>query len=165
MVQGCGLANMRKIRKAVRTHPVVQRSKPKATDPELTNANYEVLADFRFALRKFLAFSETAARKAGLTPQQHQALLTIKGASNSEVVSIRLLSARLLIHHNSAVELVDRLVEGGLVRRSRDAEDRRRARLDLTAKADRLLRSLSAAHLQELQAVRPALMNLLKQLS
>ena len=132
--------------------------------PNLTKANYEALADFRFTLRQFLAFSENAAKEAGLTAQQHQALLTIKGTANAETVSIRQLSERLLVSHNTAVELVDRLVEGGLVERTRGTEDRRRARLKLTARAERLLRSLSAAHLKELKAVRPALLNLLKQL-
>jgi DNA-binding MarR family transcriptional regulator len=133
--------------------------------PKRVTPDYEALADFRFALRKFLAFSEAAAKEAGLAPQQHQALLTIKGAGGAGPVSIQLLSARLLIHHNTAVELVDRLVDGGLVKRSRDLDDRRRTRLDLTARADRLLKSLSEAHLKELQAMRPALLNILKQLN
>jgi DNA-binding MarR family transcriptional regulator len=90
--------------------------------------------------------------------------VTIKGAQDADSVSIRLLAERLLINHNTAVELVDRLVAAGLVERSRDAEDRRRARLELTAIAERRLQSLSTAHLKELQTVRPALMNLLKQL-
>ena len=154
---------MPKIRKAER--PI--RSSPSASKgakPNLTKANYEALAEFRFALRTFLAFSESAAKEGGLTAQQHQALLTIKGTPNADTVSIRLLSERLLINHNTAVELVDRLVEGGLVMRTRDADDRRRAQLELTAGAERLLRSLSAAHLDELKAVRPALLNLLNQL-
>lgn len=126
--------------------------------------NYEALADFRFALRSFLAFSESAAKAAGLTPQQHQALLAIKGGAAGDTFSIRLLAERLLVHHNTAVELVDRLVESGLVKRSRAAEDRRRANLQLTSRAERLLQSLSAAHLQELQAIQPALLTLLRQL-
>lgn len=153
---------MAKIRKApggTRT-----AAKPKRVGTGLTKANYIALSDFRFALRRFLAFSESAAKQAGLTPQQHQALLTIKGAQDADSVSIRLLAERLLINHNTAVELVDRLVAAGLVERSRDAEDRRRARLELTDIAERRLQSLSAAHLKELQTVRPALMNLLKQL-
>lgn len=136
----------------------------KAAHPAITKANYEALADFRFALRKFLAFSERAAKDAGLTAQQHQALLTIKGAPSEGAVSIQQLSARLLIQHNTAVELVDRLVEAGLVKRTRDEDDRRRARLELTAAAERILESLSAAHLKELQSVRPVVRNLLAQL-
>jgi DNA-binding MarR family transcriptional regulator len=153
---------MARIRKATGSaraaaHPVKGR-------PSLSKANYEALSDFRFALRRFLAFSESAAKQAGLTPQQHQALLTIKGARDGDSVSIRLLAERLLINHNTAVELVDRLVAAGLVERSRDAEDRRRTQLELTGDAERRLQSLSAAHLKELQSVRPALLKLLKQL-
>jgi len=133
-------------------------------DRSFTQANYEALADFRYALRRFLAFSDSAAREAGLTPQQHQALLTIKGSSDPAGTSIRQLASHLLVHHNSAVGLVDRLVEGGLVRRVRDEEDRRRARLELTAKAERILDSLTEAHVKELRAVRPALANVLQQL-
>ncbi len=156
---------MLKIRKPAYSPRLRSGHAPQPSDsPQLTKANYEALADFRFALRKFLAFSEAAAKEAGLSPQQHQALLTIKGAEGTGPIGIQLLSARLLIHHNTAVELVDRLVEGGLVKRSRDADDRRRALLQLTAKADRLLKSLSVAHLQELQSIRPALLKLLKQL-
>jgi DNA-binding MarR family transcriptional regulator len=153
---------MAKIRKA----PASARTEVRSTRARasLTKANYEALSDFRFALRRFLAFSEGAAKQAGLTPQQHQALLTIKGAQDADSVSIRLLAERLLINHNTAVELVDRLVAAGLVERSRDAEDRRRARLELTGDAERRLQSLSAAHLKELQTVRPALLKLLKQL-
>lgn len=140
-------------------------TKVRAAQPAITKANYEALADFRFALRKFLAFSETAAKRAGLTVQQHQALLTIKGAPSEATVSIGQLSTRLLIRHNTAVELVDRLVEAGLVKRTRDKNDRRRARLELTTAAERLLESLSAAHMNELRSVRPVLLNLLKQLN
>ena len=153
---------MAKIRNATGSTRTEARSKRIATG--LTKTNYEALSDFRFALRRFLAFSESAARQAGLTPQQHQALLTIKGAQDADSVSIRLLAERLLINHNTAVELVDRLVAAGLVERSRDTEDRRRARLELTGMAERRLQSLSAAHLKELEAVRPALMKILNQL-
>ncbi len=132
---------------------------------DLSSANYLALANFRFALRRFLAFSAAAAKNAGLTAQQHQALLAIKGAPDPSAVSISLLSERLLIHHNTAVELVDRLVQRGLVKRSRNADDKRRTKLELTSKSERLLKSLSAAHIEELRAIRPALRNLLNQLA
>jgi DNA-binding MarR family transcriptional regulator len=153
---------MAKIRKTVGRARAAAKSSKRAAG--LSKSNYEALADFRFALRRFLAFSESAAKDAGLTPQQHQALLTIKGAQEPASVSIRLLAERLFINHNTAVELVDRLVAAGLVERFRDDEDRRRARIELTAGAERILQSLSAAHLKELRTVRPALTNLLKEL-
>jgi DNA-binding MarR family transcriptional regulator len=139
-------------------------SSTRAARPQITKANYEALADFRFALRRFFAFSETAARAAGLTAQQHQALLTIKGAPDGRPVTIRELAQQLLVQHNTAVELVDRLVEAGLVQRSRDEADRRRALIAPTPAAERLLESLSAAHLEELQSIRPVLLKLLKHL-
>jgi DNA-binding MarR family transcriptional regulator len=127
------------------------------------DVDYKALAEFRFALRRFLAFSETAAREAGMSPQQHQALLSIKGSLSSQL-SVQELSERLLIQHNSAVELVDRLVQAQLAIRSVDPDDRRRLKIRLTPKAERVLRKLSAVHLGELQAIRPALLELLLQL-
>ena len=118
---------------------------------------YEALAGFRHAMRAFLAFSEDAAREAGLTPQQHQALLAIKGFPGREQASVGELADRLLIRHHSAVELVDRLCEAGLARREGQAGDRRRVMVVLTERAERLLRQLSAAHWEELRRMRPAL--------
>ena len=126
--------------------------------------DYQALAEFRFALRRFLAFSAEAVKKAGLTPQQHQALLALKGGSDTESMTVQELAAQLLVQHNSTVELVDRLEVSGLVRRARDLEDGRRARVLLTSKAQRLLRSLSSAHIQELKAARPAFLALLRKL-
>ena len=126
--------------------------------------DYQALAEFRFALRRFLAFSAKAVKKARLTPQQHQALLALKGGSDSESMTIQELAWQLLLQHNSTVELVDRLEATGLVKRVRDLDDGRRARLVLTSKAQRLLRSLSTAHIQELKAARPAFLALLRKL-
>jgi DNA-binding MarR family transcriptional regulator len=127
------------------------------------SVDYQALSEFRFALRKFLMFSEAAAREAGVSAQQHQALLSIKGSPTSEL-SVQELSDRLLIQHNSTVELVDRLVQGQLAIRRVDADDRRRVKITLTPKSERLLKRLSAVHLKELQAIRPALLDLLLQL-
>ena len=127
----------------------------------LTKADYEALAAFRRALRQFTAFSEQAARRAGLTPQQHQALLSIKGAPGAEPVIIGDLAQALLIRPHSAVELVDRLAQLELVERRADPIDHRRVRVGLTPQAEALLSELSAAHLKELRAIRPALLDLL----
>jgi DNA-binding MarR family transcriptional regulator len=99
-----------------------------------------------------------------LTPQQHQALLTIVGATDGESVTVGYLAERLLLKHHSTVGLVDRLAELGLVRRISDAEDRRRALLVLTPKARRILTQLSASHLEELRRIRPAFAAVLKRL-
>src|SRR6516162_1034803 len=85
------------------------------------------LADFRFELRRFLLFSEGAALAAGLQPQQHQLLLQVAGAPESTPVNIAYAATRLGLRHNSVVELVDRSEREGLLARTADADDRRRA--------------------------------------
>jgi DNA-binding MarR family transcriptional regulator len=117
----------------------------------LAAKDYAVLARFRFLLRGFVAFSEEAARAAGLTPQQHQALLAIRGFSTPQGFAVGDLAHRLQIRHHSAVGLADRLEEAGLLKRKSDPEDGRRVRLELTAKAERLLARLTAIHRDELR--------------
>src|ERR1700756_810849 len=88
---------------------------------ELTQADYERLAEFRYLLRRFLVFSEEAAERAGLTAQQHQALLVIKGRRGSEPMPTGRLAERLAIRHHSAVGLIDRLIAKNLIRRRNDS--------------------------------------------
>lgn len=123
--------------------------------------DYLALAEFRYALRKFLAFSEDAAAGAGLTSQQHQALLVIKARGGSNGVPVGVLAERLLVRQHSAVELVDRLSRLGLVSRNPDPHDRRRVLVALTAEGEDRLSTLSQAHLAELRAVGPALAEIL----
>ena len=127
-------------------------------------ADYQALSNFRYALRKFLAFSGDAARKVGLTPQQHQALLTIMGHAGEAPLTIGGLAERLLLKHHSTVELVDRLGELDLVQRVTAEDDRRKVTLRLTEKARKMLTSLSAAHLEELRRIRPVFATLLERL-
>ena len=129
----------------------------------LGTRDYRLLSEFRYLIRCFLEFSETAAVRAGLTARQHQALLAIKGVREDAAPTIGYLAERLRIQHHSAVELVDRLVEAGLVLRAPDPGDRRRVRLELTASAERHLAELSTSHLAELKRMRPALLELLDQ--
>lgn len=126
-----------------------------------TRATYEALAEFRYALRCFLAFSEKAAAAAGLTPQQHQALLAISGCPTKRWLSVGEIADRLLLRHHSAVELVDRLAELGFVERRADAEDRRRIQVWVSKAGDRALRKLSSTHVEELQSILPTLHELL----
>src|SRR4051812_25186935 len=128
---------------------------------KITQADYETLAALRHALRRFLRFSQAAAQAAGMPPQQHQALLAIKGFPGRDYVSIRELAERLHLRHHSAVGLVDRLARRGLVRRRPSRQDRRRVEVSLTARGEALITRLSAAHLQELRQVRPELRRLL----
>lgn len=123
---------------------------------------YRTLADFRYLIRRFLEFSSSAARAAELTPRQHQALLAIKGFPAERSPSVGQLAKRLMIQHHSAVELVDRLVEAGLIVRSHDSQDRRRVLLQLTDAAEDRLAELSAVHLEELQRLQPALLEILR---
>lgn len=134
----------------------------RSRDGNPTPADYEALAMFRLALRRFSAFSEAAAASAGLMPQQHQALLVIKTLSAAGPPSIGDVAENLLIRHHSAVELVNRLVRMELVQRFRDSTDRRRVRVALTPLAEAKLAALSTVHLEELRSVRPMLMKLLK---
>ncbi len=122
---------------------------------------YRTLADFRYLIRRFLTFSQEAARATGLSPRHHQALLAIKGFPGEDAPTIGDLAERLCIRHHSAVELVDRLAEAGLIERRHDAHDRRRVFLLLTEAAEQRLAGLSAAHLEELHRLRPALLAIL----
>ena len=123
----------------------------------LTRTQYVALAAFRYELRRFLAFSETAAHGAGLPAQQHQALLVIAGFDGAGAPTVGTLAERLLIAPHTATELVARMVEAGLIDKTPSREDRRKMRLALTTKAESLLAGLSAAHLDELKSLEPAL--------
>ncbi len=128
----------------------------------VTGSDYEALAEFRYQIRRFLHFSETAARGAGLEPQQHQLLLAVRGFRGPEPPSVGVLAERLQIQHHSAVELVDRLVERGLVARSREPSDRRHVLVGLTARGESELEKLTAYHLEELRMTAPALVEALE---
>lgn len=128
---------------------------------KLSQADYEALADLRYALRQFTAFSSTEAQAAGLPPQQHQALLAIKGHPTSQM-TIGVLAERLLIAPQTATELVNRLAGAGLVDRMPHPTDRRRQELFLTAKAEALMQSLSIIHLRRLRQMAPTLIEILE---
>ena len=125
------------------------------------DVDYRALAEFRFELRRFQAFSEAAALQVGLTAQQHQALLAIMGFGSEAGLGVGVLAERLLVRHNSAAELVNRLETQGLVTREADATDARRALVRLSAAGKRKLLALSNSHLAELRAMGPALRDLL----
>ena len=124
---------------------------------KLTDADYRTLSDFRYALRRFLAFSEAAARSIGLTPQQHQALLAIKGHAGPTPITVKQLAERLLLQPNSTLELTDRLEAAGLIVRTQSTEDRRRVLLTPTEKADELIQALNANYKAEYLRIMPEL--------
>jgi DNA-binding MarR family transcriptional regulator len=127
----------------------------------LTLSDYQSLAELRYQVRKFVHFSELAARKAGMEPRQHQLLLAIKGMPKDVRPRIGELAKRLQLQHHSTVELANRLARRGYIRRRRDSGDRREVLLDLTAKGESVLRRLSLDHRQELRNAGPMLMGAL----
>lgn len=118
----------------------------------------QTLAEFRYALRQFLQFSEQRATQAGLQPQQHQLLLHLAGAPDDTETTVSYVAERLGLRHNSVVELSDRCEEAGLISREQSAADRRVVVLHLTAAGQRIIRSLSEDHERELSVHLPALM-------
>ena len=128
---------------------------------DLSAAEYRALAEFRYQIRRFLQFSAKAAREHGLEPQQHQLLLALKGLPEDARPTIGEMAERLQILHHSAVELVDRLVERGAVRREPAGADRREVLLRLTSNGSALLRRLSLAHHNELEKSGPLLVKAL----
>jgi len=130
-------------------------SKVSATD-------YRLLAAFRYEVRKFLAFSEQAARDVGVEPQQHQLLLALRGLPDGARPTIGTLAERLCVQHHTAVALVDKLEARGFLRRDRNLLDKREVLLSLTSDGELLLRKLSSLHRQQLGSVGPALVDALQ---
>lgn len=129
----------------------------------LSDADYTALADFRHALRCFLEFSENAAAAEGLTPQQHQALLVVRGTPGS-IANIGRLAERLRVKHNTAVELAQRLEAAGLVTREPSTEDKRSIVLSLTSLGSAKLETLTRIHRRELTQLSPDILGLLHSL-
>ncbi len=129
---------------------------------DLQTADYQALAEFRYQIRRFLRFSEEAARQAGLEPQHHQLMLAVKGAGEGAGPPIAYLAECLQLQHHSAVELVDRLAKRGLIRRTRSEEDRREVHVKLTPRGERILKQLTLHHREELRTVAPAFIRTLK---
>ena len=132
---------------------------------KLTTADYAHLAAFRQALRGFLRFSEDAAAVAGLTAQHYQAMLILRGCPDNRRVTINDLAQQLLIKHNSAVGLVDRLVREKLVVREPSSTDRRKVELRLTGRGRQVLAKLAAMHRGELRRIGPVMKRFFAELS
>ena len=130
----------------------------------MEQADYEALAGFRQAMRDFFQFSDAAARAAGLMPRQYQALLAIRGRPRGRALTVGELAGRLAIRHHSAVGLVDRMADLGLVARASDPADGRRVTVALTRAGERTIARLAAAHRVELRGLAPRLAGLLGRL-
>jgi DNA-binding MarR family transcriptional regulator len=123
----------------------------------LSKREYEILAAFRYTLRRFLAFSDAAAARVGLTQQQYQALLAVRAHAGAIPLSISELAATMLVKHHSAVGMVDRLEELGMLKRERSDGDRRKVGLRLTARGVQVFDRLAVIHRAELRRVGPGL--------
>jgi DNA-binding MarR family transcriptional regulator len=135
----------------------------KARLPNLPGADIRALADFRYQIRRFLHFSEAAAKKEGLEPQQHQLLLAV-WAYEQPGPTIGELAERLLIRHHSAVGLVDRMEARCLIERTHTGKDRRQVRIRLTTEGYERLKQLSSLHRKELHRTGPLLVEALRTL-
>lgn len=122
------------------------------------------MAELRYQIRKFLRFSENAARQAGIEPQQHQLLLAIRGLPDAASPTIGVLAERMQLQHHSTVELVDRLVDRNFLCRLRSTNDRRQVLVKLTHDGENFLEKLSLHHLEELQSAGPTFVKVLNSL-
>ena len=124
--------------------------------------DFLAMAELRYQIRRFLRFSETAARQAGIEPQQHQLLLAVKGLPNNLKPTIGVLAERMQLQHHSTVELIDRLADRGFLLRLRATDDRRQVLVKLTHDGEEFLKTLSLHHLQELQSSGPKFVMILQ---
>jgi len=129
---------------------------------DITTDDYKELAEFRYQLRHFLQFSEVQAREHGIEPQQHQALLAIKGLPAGTPPTIGELAKRLVLRHHTTVELINRLELAGFIKRQPDPADGRQILLHVTPRGTAKLRSLSLAHRDELRVKGPELTRTLR---
>ena len=129
-----------------------------------TQPNFKAMAELRYQIRRFLRFSENAARQAGIEPQQHQLLLAVRGLPDALKPTIGVLAERMQLQHHSTVELIDRLVERGFLFRLRSTDDKRQVLVKLTHNGEEFLKRLSLHHLQELQSAGPTFLKVLQSL-
>ena len=126
--------------------------------------NYKAMAELRYQIRRFLRFSENAARQAGIEPQQHQLLLAVRGLPDTLKPTIGVLAERMQLQHHSTVELIDRLVERNFLFRLRSTDDKRQVLVKLTRDGEEFLQTLSLHHLQELRSAGPTFVKVLQTL-
>jgi DNA-binding MarR family transcriptional regulator len=124
-------------------------------------AHLRRLAEFRFQLRRFLHVSQAAAEQKGLHNQQYQMLQCVGGMPEDMAPTIANVAKRMLLKHNSTVELVDRTIEQGLLRRLGDSADHRRILLRVTPQGERILAALAEFHTRELEQSGPELVRAL----
>jgi DNA-binding MarR family transcriptional regulator len=148
------------------TPTLTQRRQGTRPTAELVSSGLDIahlrrLAEFRFQLRRFLHFSQDAAEQAGLRTQQYQLLQCVGGMPEGVAPTIANVAARMLLKHNSAVELVDRAIEQDLLRRVTDPVDHRCILLRVSPQGEQLLASLAEFHTRELEQLGPELVRAL----
>ncbi len=131
---------------------------------QLIKSQYQTLAAFRYALRRFIRFSEEAAVAAGITAQQYQALLAIKGFPARDCVTVGELAERLQLRHHSAVGLIDRLATEKLVVRVPSTKDHRQVLIQVTSRGENVVEKIASVHRQQLKRIGPEIRHLLEQL-
>lgn len=139
------------------TPRTASRPKTACLAPPEGKENLQRLAWFRYNLRKFLRFSEKAARQCGVTPQQHQLMLGIAGYTGRGWASVSELAEFLQERHNSVAGLIERAVQHGLVRKEQDTLDRRFVFVFLTRRGESILARLTKLHQEEVQRVQQGL--------
>lgn len=127
---------------------------PKSDAAPLTKREFELLANFRYQIRKFVRFSEQLARRHGVQPLQYLLLLQIKGYPGRDWATVGELAERLQAQHHGVVALVSRCEKQGLVERRRSSEDRRRIEVRLRAKGERLVEKVASLHRAQLLSLR-----------
>jgi len=132
---------------------------------KLSDDDYARLSEFRYGLRRFLHWSEQQARGAGITPTQHQLLLAVRSSRDPRGATVGEVAEVLIIRHHSAVELIDRAQDAGLVTRERDPDTQSVVHLKLTEFGARTLSALSEVHLRELAQLAPTMQALVGALS
>jgi DNA-binding MarR family transcriptional regulator len=130
--------------------------------PTPKSPDFKAMAELRYQIRRFLRFSENAAREAGIEPQQHQLLLAVRGLPDGLKPTIGVLAERMQLQHHSTVELIDRLVDRGFLSRLRATDDRRQVFVKLTRDGEEFLKTLSLHHLQELRSAGPKFVKILQ---
>jgi DNA-binding MarR family transcriptional regulator len=123
----------------------------------ISKADFEAIAALRYAIRKFLRYSEQAARRERITPQQHQLLLAIKGYPGRDYATVSELAERLQMRQHSMVGLIDRTEAQGLVKREPGTVDRRQVYIYLMPAGEDTLERLVTQHRHELLTMRDAL--------
>ncbi len=138
-----------------------RRAEPGTRARKLNRSHLRRLAEFRFQLRRFLHVSQAAAERLGLRNQQYQMLQCVGGMPEGTAPTIANVARRMLLKHNSTVELVDRAIEQGLLRRLGDETDHRRILLRVTPQGERILSALAEFHTRELEQSGPELVRAL----